>query len=83
MHQGRHSGELARQAVTVDRMMTLAFGGQARDHQHRHILRGDAFQQLIDIGAGGDIHAARRLIDKARQAVTVDRMMTLAFGGQA
>ncbi|AMR13090.1 MULTISPECIES: autoinducer 2 ABC transporter ATP-binding protein LsrA [Klebsiella] len=29
MHQGRHSGELARQAVTVDRMMTLAFGGQA------------------------------------------------------
>ncbi|HDK6103634.1 TPA: autoinducer 2 ABC transporter ATP-binding protein LsrA [Klebsiella variicola] len=29
MHQGRYSGELARQAVTVDRMMTLAFGGQA------------------------------------------------------
>ena len=26
---GRYSGELARQAVTVDRMMTLAFGGQA------------------------------------------------------
>ena len=25
--------------------------------------RGDAFPQLIDIGAGGDIHAARRLID--------------------
>ncbi|MCJ8607329.1 hypothetical protein MWH03_32775, partial [Klebsiella pneumoniae] len=25
----RYSGELARQAVTVDRMMTLAFGGQA------------------------------------------------------
>ncbi len=29
MHQGRYSGELARQAVTVDRMMTTAFGGQA------------------------------------------------------
>ncbi|PJR58412.1 autoinducer 2 ABC transporter ATP-binding protein LsrA [Raoultella sp. T31] len=28
MHQGRQSGELLRQAVTVDRMMTLAFGGQ-------------------------------------------------------
>ena len=27
MHQGRVSGELARQAVSVDRMMTLAFGG--------------------------------------------------------
>ncbi len=27
--QGRYSGELARQAVTVDRMMTTAFGGQA------------------------------------------------------
>lgn len=29
MHQGRQSGELAKQAVSVDRMMTLAFGGQA------------------------------------------------------
>ena len=29
MHQGRQSGELAQQAVSVDRMMTLAFGGQA------------------------------------------------------
>ena len=29
MHQGRQSGELLRQAVTVDRMMTLAFGGQS------------------------------------------------------
>jgi AI-2 transport system ATP-binding protein len=28
MHQGRMSGELAQQAVSVDRMMTLAFGGQ-------------------------------------------------------
>ncbi|WP_258962759.1 hypothetical protein, partial [Klebsiella pneumoniae] len=27
--QGRQSGELAQQAVSVDRMMTLAFGGQA------------------------------------------------------
>ena len=26
---GPHGGELARQAVTVDRMMTPAFGGQA------------------------------------------------------
>ncbi|MDU2488926.1 MAG: hypothetical protein E7D17_15280, partial [Citrobacter freundii] len=25
----RQSGELAQQAVSVDRMMTLAFGGQA------------------------------------------------------
>ena len=29
MHQGRLSGELAQQAVSVDRVMTLAFGGQA------------------------------------------------------
>ncbi|WP_275248899.1 autoinducer 2 ABC transporter ATP-binding protein LsrA [[Enterobacter] lignolyticus] len=29
MHQGRQSGELAKQAVSVERMMTLAFGGQA------------------------------------------------------
>jgi AI-2 transport system ATP-binding protein len=29
MHQGRQSGELARRAVTVERMMTLAFGGTA------------------------------------------------------
>ncbi|MBB1202628.1 autoinducer 2 ABC transporter ATP-binding protein LsrA [Enterobacteriaceae bacterium 89] len=29
MHQGRLSGELASQAVSVERMMTLAFGGQA------------------------------------------------------
>lgn len=28
MHQGRLSGELAKQALSVDRMMTLAFGGQ-------------------------------------------------------
>lgn len=28
MHQGRISGELNRQAVSVDRMMALAFGGQ-------------------------------------------------------
>jgi AI-2 transport system ATP-binding protein len=27
MHQGRMSGELNKQAVSVDRMMTLAFGG--------------------------------------------------------
>lgn len=29
MHQGRLNGELAKQAVSVDRMMNLAFGGQA------------------------------------------------------
>lgn len=29
MHQGMRSGELARQAINVDRMMALAFGGQA------------------------------------------------------
>jgi AI-2 transport system ATP-binding protein len=29
MHQGRLSGELTSQAVSVERMMTLAFGGQA------------------------------------------------------
>lgn len=29
MHQGRLSGELPRQAVSLDRMMALAFGGQA------------------------------------------------------
>jgi len=29
MHQGMRSGELAQQAINVDRMMALAFGGQA------------------------------------------------------
>lgn len=29
MHQGRLNGELTKQAVSVDRMMNLAFGGQA------------------------------------------------------
>lgn len=29
MHQGRMSGELPKQGISVDRMMTLAFGGQS------------------------------------------------------
>lgn len=29
MHQGRMSGELSKQGISVDRMMTLAFGGQS------------------------------------------------------
>lgn len=29
MHQGMRSGELTQQAINVDRMMALAFGGQA------------------------------------------------------
>ena len=43
----------------------------AGDHQHRHVLRGDAFQQLIDIGAGGNVHAARGLIKDQQQRVSL------------
>jgi AI-2 transport system ATP-binding protein len=32
MHQGRLSGELPRHAVSVDRMMTLAFGGDSHEN---------------------------------------------------
>lgn len=42
MHQGRYSGELARQAVTVDRMMTLAFEGR-----HENVTQESRTERLL------------------------------------